>query len=60
MMIKEVKKIDKKNVDQMILNAKASLAIEELKVKIEEVEVVRKYFNGEYTEKEVLEIIKNS
>lgn len=49
-----------KNIEIILSNTRASLDIEGLIVTEREVEIVRKYFNGEYTEKEVLEIIRNS
>lgn len=53
-------KKDYKNIELILSNARASLDMEGLTVTEREVEIIRKYFNEEYTEKEILEIIKNS
>ena len=53
-------KVKTKNIDYILLNAKASLSIEGLEVTAEETETIRKYLEGIHTEKEVLEIIRKS
>ena len=57
---KEYKKMDDMKIEKIIANAAASLAIEGSIVTSEETEIVRKYLKGQLTEKELLEIIKNS
>jgi len=55
-----MKNIPDEDINKILLNAEASLAIEGLKVTGEETEAIRKYLEGQYTEKETLRIIKNS
>jgi len=45
-------------IDLIIGNVKASLAIEELYVTADEVDIYRKYLRGILTEREVLEMIE--
>lgn len=49
--------MSKKEIDKILDNAEASFEIEGLKVTEDEKEVVRKYFEGVYTEEQVLKII---
>lgn len=57
---KDFKKLSKKEIDKILDNAAASFAVDGLEVTEDMKELARKYFEGVYTEKEVLRIIKNS
>lgn len=53
------KKLSKKEIDKILDNAAASFEVEGLKVTEDEKELLRKYFEGVYSEEQVLEIIRN-
>lgn len=57
---KNLKKFSKEEIEKMIGNVEGSFAVDGLEVTEEMKELARKYFEGVYTEKQVLEIIKNS
>ena len=57
---KEHKKMDDKKIEKVLSNAAASMAVEGLIVKSEEIEVMRKHLRGQLAEKEILEIINNN
>lgn len=56
---KKLKKLSKEEIEKMIENVEASFAVDGLEVTEDMKELVRKYFEGVYTEEQVLEIIKN-
>lgn len=47
-----------KKIESILSNVKASLAIEGLELSETEINIIRNYLDGKYTEKEILEIIK--
>lgn len=53
------KKLSSSRIDQILANSEASLKVEGLEVLNHETEVLRKYMQGIYNEKEVLRIIKD-
>lgn len=52
-------KLSSDRIEQILANARASLSMEGMEVADSETEVIRKYVCGIYSEKEVLDIIKN-
>lgn len=55
-----MRRLNNEKIESILDNTRASLSIEGLVVKTEEIETIRKYLNGIYTEKEVVEIIRKS
>lgn len=53
------KKLTLNQIEQVLENAKSSLAVESMEVTESETKVVRKYLQGGYSEKDVLKIIKS-
>lgn len=57
---KKIKKLSKEEIEKIIGNVEGSFAVDGLEVTEEMKRLARKYFEGVYTEEQVLEIIKNS
>lgn len=58
-MKKNVRSLSDEEINLMVNNVKASLAVEELYVTEKESEVYRKYLKGDLTEDEVLKLFQN-
>lgn len=51
------KKLTEEKIENIIGNVKVNLSMEGMELTDEEIAVIRKFLNGELTEKEALEII---
>jgi hypothetical protein len=51
------KKLTEEKIENIIGNVKVNLSMERMELTDEEITVIRKFLNGELTEKEALEII---